>query len=64
MVDVAVIVARWPYTTRWARPRLAAHWRTLNGGATIMTLLLAGARFRDGVLIEHTARREEVPMAA
>lgn len=46
--------------------RLAASWRTLNGGATIMTLLLAGARFRDGVLIEHPARRqpEEVPMAA
>jgi putative transposase len=45
--------------------RLAFHWRTLNGGATIMTLLLAGAVFRDGVLAEHLARREtEVPMAA
>jgi transposase-like protein len=45
--------------------RLADSWRTLNGGATIMTLLLAGARFRDGVLVEHPARRqEEVPMAA
>lgn len=44
--------------------RLATHWRTLNGGATIMTLLLAGARFRDGILIEHPAKREEVPMAA
>ncbi len=44
--------------------RLATHWRQLNGGATIMTLLLAGARFRDGVLVEHAARREEVPMAA
>jgi putative transposase len=44
--------------------RLAGSWRTLNGGATIMTLLLAGARFRDGVLIEHPARREEVTMAA
>jgi transposase-like protein len=44
--------------------RLADHWRTLNGGATIMTLLLAGARFRDGVLVEHPARREEVPVAA
>ncbi len=44
--------------------RLATHWRQLNGGATIMTLLLAGARFRDGVLVEHPARREEVPVAA
>jgi transposase-like protein len=44
--------------------RLAFHWRTLNGGATIMTLLLAGARFRDGLLVEHPAKREEVPMAA
>jgi putative transposase len=46
--------------------RLAGSWRTLNGGATIMTLLLAGARFRDGILIEHPARRqpEEAPMAA
>jgi transposase-like protein len=44
--------------------RLAIHWRQLNGGATLMTLLLSGARFRDGVLVEHPARREEVPMAA
>ena len=44
--------------------RLAIHWRTLNGGATIMTMLLAGAVFRDGILIEHPAKREEVPMAA
>lgn len=46
--------------------RLAGSWRTLDGGATIMTLLLAGARFRDGVLVEHPARHpdEEVPMAA
>ena len=44
--------------------RLATHWRQLDGGATIMTLLLAGARFRDGVLVEHPARRAEVPMAA
>jgi hypothetical protein len=44
--------------------RLAGPWRTPNGGATIMTLLLAGARFRDGVLVEHPLPREEVPMAA
>ncbi len=36
----------------------------LNGGATIMTMLLVGAVFRDGILIEHPAKREEVPMAA
>ena len=44
--------------------RLAGSWRQLNGGATLMTLLLAGARFRDGILIEHPARREGVSMAA
>jgi len=44
--------------------RLGSHWRQLNGGATLMTLLLSGARFRDGILVEHPARREEVPMAA
>jgi putative transposase len=45
--------------------RLAGAWRQLNGGATLMTLLLDGARFRDGILVEHPARREEeVPMAA
>lgn len=44
--------------------RLADHWRQLNGGATVMTLLLTGARFRDGILVEHPARREEVAMAA
>ncbi len=44
--------------------RLAIHWRTLNGGATIMTLLLAGAVFHDGVLVEHPAKRVEVPIAA
>jgi transposase-like protein len=44
--------------------RLAGSWRPLNGGATVMTLLLTGARFRDGILVEHPARREGVPMAA
>jgi transposase-like protein len=38
--------------------RLGQHWRQLNGGATLMTLLLTGARFRDGVLVEHPARKE------
>jgi len=45
--------------------RLAGSWRQLNGGATLMTLLLNGARFRDGVLVEHPVRHEPgVPMAA
>jgi putative transposase len=45
--------------------RLADSWRQLNGGATLMTLLLTGARFRDGVLAVHPARRAtEVPMVA
>jgi len=45
--------------------RLAGSWRQLNGGATVMTLLLTGARFQDGILVEHPARRQpEVPMAA
>jgi transposase-like protein len=44
--------------------RLAGSWRQLNGGATVMTLLLTGARFRDGILVEHPVRREGVPMAA
>jgi len=44
--------------------RRAGNWRQLNGGATIITLLLAGAVFRDGVLVEHPAKAEEVPIAA
>lgn len=45
--------------------RLAGSWRQLNGGVTLMTLLLTGARFRDGILVEHPARRQPaVPMAA
>ena len=30
--------------------RLSRNWRTLNGGATVMTLLLEGCVFQDGVL--------------
>jgi transposase-like protein len=30
--------------------RLSPNWRTLNGGATLMTLLLEGCVFKDGVL--------------
>jgi hypothetical protein len=30
--------------------RLSSHWRGLNGGANLMTLVLAGCSFKDGVL--------------
>lgn len=30
--------------------RLGQHWRALNGGQTVMTLVLAGRRFADGIL--------------
>jgi transposase-like protein len=30
--------------------RLSGHWRTLNGGATLMALVMAGCSFNDGVL--------------
>ena len=42
--------------------RLGQHWRVLNGGATVMTLVLAGARFSDGILVQ-VAPREEVAAA-
>ncbi len=42
--------------------RLARRWRALNGGATVMTLVLAGARFEDGIL-GHQPPREEVQAA-
>ena len=34
-------------------------WRVLNGGVTLMTLGLAGARFSDGILIPAPPREEE-----
>ncbi len=39
--------------------RLGRHWRVLNGGATLMTLVLGGARFSDGILIPAPSREEE-----
>lgn len=39
--------------------RLGRHWRVLNGGATVMSLVLAGARFADGILIPTPPREEE-----
>jgi transposase-like protein len=38
--------------------RLGQHWRVLNGGATVMTLVLAGVRFADGILVREPPREE------
>lgn len=38
--------------------RLSQHWRVLNGGATLMGLVLAGERFVDGVLVKQPPRKE------
>ena len=38
--------------------RLATRWRTLNGGATVMSLVLAGERFVDGILVRQPPREE------
>jgi transposase-like protein len=36
--------------------RLSRNWRTLNGGVNLMTLVLEGRKFKDGIL-----QPEEVP---
>ena len=38
--------------------RLGQHWRTLNGGVTLMTLVLAGERFVEGILVRRPPREE------
>ena len=38
--------------------RLGRHWRVLNGGPTVMTIVLAGGRFSDGVLVQSPPREE------
>ena len=38
--------------------RLARNWRVLNGAATVMSLVLAGERFVDGVLVRRPPREE------
>lgn len=38
---------------------LATRWRVLNGGATVMALVLAGERFVDGVRVRKPPREEE-----
>ena len=32
--------------------RLRDHWRLLNGGRNLMGLLVEGAKFEDGILVE------------
>ena len=39
--------------------RLATRWRVLNGGATVMALVLAGERFVDGILVRRPPREED-----
>jgi putative transposase len=39
--------------------RLSRNWRALNGGATLMTLVLEGCTFKDGIL-----QREKMPELA
>ena len=39
--------------------RLSRNWRTLNGGANLMMLVLEGRKFKDGIL-----QREEMPELA
>ena len=39
--------------------RLSRNWRTLNGGANLMTLVLEGREFKDGIL-----QREKMPELA
>jgi hypothetical protein len=59
-----VVDVWWSYLVFKIIERLATNRRQLGGGETLMTLLLAGARFRDGLLVERPARPERVPMAA
>jgi len=44
--------------------RLSRNWRTLNGGATLMTLLLEGCVFKDGVLQPRPAPEAKVAAPA
>jgi len=38
--------------------RLGQHWRVLNGGATLMALVLGGETFVDGILVRRPPREE------
>jgi len=39
--------------------RLSRNWRSLNGGGNLMTLVLEGCTFKDGIL-----QREKMPELA
>lgn len=43
--------------------RLGERWKPLYGGRNLMSLLMAGARFEDGILVE-LPPSEETPIAA
>ena len=43
--------------------RLSERWRPLYGGRNLMSLLMAGARFEDGILVE-LPPSEEASVAA
>ena len=43
--------------------RLSERWRQLNGGMNLMGLVLDGARFQDGVLVQLPARDMEAVAA-
>jgi hypothetical protein len=47
-----------PYLVFKIVERLGRHWRVLNGGTSVMTLVLAGARFADGILVRQPPREE------
>jgi len=38
--------------------RLGQHWRVLNGGATLMALVLGGEQFVDGILVRRPPREK------
>jgi hypothetical protein len=42
--------------------RLGQHWRVLNGGATLMALLLGGETFRDGALVRRPPEELELEL--
>ena len=40
----------------YGKERLSRHWRPLNGGVNLMTLVLEGENFKDGIL-----KRQKTP---
>jgi len=40
--------------------RLSENWRVLNGGANLMTLVLEGYTFKDGILQRQETQQLEI----